>query len=250
MSPALCMCASGIVLPCTIVHCMHVCNAFTVMALLCRVPAATLALLVDTSDPECLEVRHCMNNSCDQHAVARGSMHATQHDGSSNAKCDAEPEEDLMKLPFFLIPRSIGPHVAKRLLRHGQNAAAVTTTRTPKYAAASGCAAAPAQSMQVELGGKSLSKNSRPEFTPQHAALRNGASMQLFRSQGGQYRHFEGDMQRGLWERGCAWEVQEVHLSRDVEEPGEAYDAEEAKELVAEVECTLVDLGLWTPASE
>lgn len=215
-------------------------------AVICRVTGATLVALVDTNDPECLEVRHCMNNTCDHHTLA-GVAHI-QSGSSGSDPSASNSEEDVLKLPFFLIPRSIGPQIAKRLLRHGRNSSAAGSNASefeinmPSDVVAVN---SPAQSMHCEQVAKSA----------------NGAVAGVKNDGSRQGKCIEGtDSEEGLvlgmhvWESGSVWDVENKKLSAEVGETHHSegcsshekcMEAEECRELVAEVECTLVDLGLW-----
>jgi hypothetical protein len=234
-------------------HSLHV-RLFQLMqfACGCRVPAATLALLVDTNDPECLEVRHCMNNSCDQHALPGGNA---GHTASGTAA--AEVEEDVLKLPFFLIPRIIGPHVAKRMLRHrrkstlnlsacggfgamhaiapptqGMHADVVNGSR------ATGC-------LDVQRDSNSVSRCSARETTRVFTVSRGRTNADACGACRGEGSLGGSSEEADVWEKGSFWEVQESQICADFREAGSKVAAaednecmvkeEEARELVVEV---------------
>lgn len=220
-----------------------------------------MALLVDTGDPECLEVRHCMNNSCDQHALAGGAATGSH----SSDTTVAEPEEDVLKLPFFLIPRSIGHHVAKRLLRHRNDRPTPPLVGANK---ANNSSDSPSVDLLGIANGSRLKReSSHHEFIPQsdsNGSQREkvvgsfGAVLAPSTSKGGFFEEKDGSCLEGeVWEGGSVWQLQEDD-QREAEEAGEyegvfattddiSMDADDSAELVVEVECTLVDLGLWVP---
>jgi hypothetical protein len=221
---------------------------------ICRVPAAMLATLVDTNDTECLEVRHCMNNSCDQHAL--------QGDNTGHAASDtsaAEPE-DVSKLPFFLIPRCIGPHVARRMLRHRPKSIAVDLS-SPGELRAKHALSPPSLSMHAAADSNGAqSQHGPPRFGGRRH--KRGKAKVHGRTDTGACRPSEADAllegsfgEREVWETGCFWDVEEKRMSERLREAGHevgaaeedaCMDGEEAREVLEEVECTLVDLGLWS----
>lgn len=221
------------------------------MLWLCRIPAAILAVLLDSGDPECLEVRHCMNNSCDQHALAAaaGNIIGPPTSGHANQKDLEEPQEledDVLKLPFFLIPRSIGPEVAKRLLNIKRcERSPVNGSSDAKFHSSSTKGsfmhAVPGDVGVRDMHAVQKKQKNGKKAKRGHACEAEKSCQALKVATQGLHKDYKGEViGEEVWEAGSGWAEWETNAQE-----GDAEDAEESKELVTEVECTLADLGIW-----
>eukprot|EP00892_Ulva_mutabilis_P012077 jgi/Ulvmu1/9241/UM005_0341.1 len=210
-----------------------------------RVAAPTLARLVDEADPDCLAVRHCLNNSRAAHAA--GAAAAATPGGSGNDDGD-DSEADVLRLPFFLVPRPCAGAVAAQLLN---------ATAAQRQAAGGGATpdAAGGSRDGVQRGKKKGKRKRRGSavrapgaaaadgISAEDAAEAERAAEAVGLLRGGGAR---GGADAVL-EVGCPWQEQiDAPGGADADAVG-AMDREEVEETVAEVKWTMAQLGLCLP---
>lgn len=188
----------------------------------------TLARLLDEGDTDCLAVRHCLNNSRAAHATGAA------------AAADADAEEDVLRLPFFLVPRPCAGAVAAHLLNATSAQQRVQDgDHDPRPG---GGTADAVRHGKKKRGGKrkrgvtataSASAAAGVEGTQQ--ADRSAASAELL---GGGSPGGVG----AVLEAGSAWHLQ-LQAAGDGTD-AEGMDREEVEETVAEVKWTMAQLGL------